>query len=148
MNATETPQRHDEAFNAQDAEGRMAVEAPDIEAVLPGGLSLRGSDQLLQVVRAFWEALPDARIVNENRFVAGDAVVSEGILTGTHTGTFRAPPGDVPPSGKLVSLRFASVKQIRDGRVAQEHLYFDQLEFLQQIGAVPEPGGRPSPPSA
>ena len=125
--------RHDEAFNAQDAEGRRAVEAPDIEAVLPGGLVLRGPEQTLGITMAFWKALPDARIVADNLFVAGETVVAEGALTGTHTGTFRAPQGDVPASGNPVSLRYASVKQIRDGKVTREHLYFDQLEFLQQI---------------
>ena len=119
---TETARRHDEAFNAQDAERRRAIEAPDIEAVLPGGLVLQGPEQTLAMVRAFWEALPDARIVVDNQFVAGETVVAEGTLTGTHKCN-------------------ASVKQIRDGKVAREHLYFDQLEFLQQIEALP-PAGR------
>ncbi len=139
-NPMETARRHDEAFNAQDAEGRASIEAPDIEAVLPGGLSLRGPDQLLGIVRAFWEALPDVRIAAENQFAAGETVVAEGNLTGTHTGTFRTPQGDIPPSGNPVTLRYASIKQIRDGKVAWEHLYFDQLEFLQQIGALSPPG--------
>lgn len=76
--------------------------------------------------------LPDARIVADNLFVAGGTVVAEG----AHTGTFRAPQGDVPASGNPVTLRYASVKQIRDGKVAWEPLYFDQLEFLRQIGAL------------
>lgn len=137
---SETARRHDEAFNAQDAEGRRAIEASDIETVLPGGLVLQGPEQTLGIVRAFWEALPDARIVVDNQFVAGEAVVAEGTLTGTHTGTFRAPQGEVPATGNSVRLRYASVKQIRDGKVAQEHLYFDQLEFLQQIEALPPSG--------
>ena len=138
---TETARLHDEAFNAKDADGRRAIEAPDIEAVLPGGLVLRGHDQTVGIAMAFWEALPDARIVVDSQFVDGDTVVAEGALTGTHTGTFRAPQGDVPASGNAVRLRYASVKQIRDGKVEREHLYFDQLEFLQQIGALPPPGG-------
>ena len=128
--------RHDEAFNAKDQEARLAAEAPDIEAVLPGGLEVRGRDQLLEIVEVFWEAMPDARIVVHDQFAAGDVVVAEGVLVGTHTGPFRAPQGDVPPSGNRVTLRYASVKHIRDGKVAREHLYFDQLELLQQIGAL------------
>ena len=137
---TEAARRHNEAFNAQDAEGRRAIEASDIEAVLPGGLVLQGPEQTLGIVRAFWEALPDARIVVDNQFVAGETVVAEGTLTGTHTGTFRAPQGEVPPSGNPVRLRYASVKQICDGKVVRERLYFDQLEFLQQIEALPAAG--------
>jgi len=136
----ETARRHDEAFNGQDAEGRMAIEAPDIEAVLPGGVALRGPDQMLALVRVFWEALPDAKIAVDNQFAAGDTVVAEGNLIGTHSGTFRAPQGEIPPSGNAVRLRYASVKKIRDGKVASEHLYFDQMEFLQQIGGLPSEG--------
>lgn len=128
--------RHDEAFDAQDPAGREAIEAPDIEAVLPGGVTLRGHDQVIQAVRAFWEGLPDARITVDERLAAGEVVVSEGSLVGTHAGTFRTPEGDIPATGRPVTLRYASVKRFRDDRLVSEHLYFDQLEFLQQLGAM------------
>jgi steroid delta-isomerase-like uncharacterized protein len=136
----EAASRHDEAFNAQDVDGRLATEAPDIELVMPGGMTLRGREQTLEVVKVFWEALPDGRISADNQFAAGDTVVAEGTLSGTHTGTFRTPQGDIPASGNRVTLRYATVKQIRDGKVAAEHLYFDRLEFLQQLGALPAEG--------
>jgi steroid delta-isomerase-like uncharacterized protein len=138
----EAARRYDEAFNAQDAEARIANLTPDTEAMLPGGLILRGAEQVIQVVRSFWEALPDGKISSENEVAAGDTVVTEGTLSGTHTGTFRSPQGDIPASGNRIALRYVSVKRIRDGKVAQEHLYFDQLEFLQQIGAQPSAEGR------
>jgi steroid delta-isomerase-like uncharacterized protein len=133
----EAARRHDEAFNAHDSEARMATEAPDIETVLPGGITLRGPDQVVGFLQIFWTALPDARVTAENEIVAGDTVVVEGSLTGTHTGTFRAPQGDIPATGNPIQLRFASVKTIRAGKVSSEHLYFDQLDFLQQLGALP-----------
>jgi predicted ester cyclase len=86
---------------------------------------------------SFWEALPDGKISSESEVAGAHTVVTEGTLTGTHSGTFRSPQGDIPASGNLVTLRYVSVKQIRDGKVAAERLYFDQLEFLQQIGALP-----------
>lgn len=137
----EAARQHDEAFNAQDPEGRRAVEAPDIEAVLPGGMTLQGPDQLHEVVKVFWEALPDGKINVENQFAAGDMVVAEGTLSGTHGGTFRTPQGEIPASGNQVNLRYASVKKFREGKLVSEHLYFDQLEFLQQIGALPTEQG-------
>jgi steroid delta-isomerase-like uncharacterized protein len=133
----EAARRYDEAFNAQDGEARVANLTPDTEVMLPGGLILRGPEQVIQVVQNFWEALPDGKISSENEVAAGDTVVTEGTLSGTHTGTFRSPQGDIPASGNRVTLRYVSVKQIRDGKVAAERLYFDQLELLQQIGALP-----------
>ena len=133
----EAARRYDDAFNAQDADARVANLTSDTQVTLPGGTRLSGPEQVVEIARSFWEALPDGRISSENEVAAGDTVVSEGALTGTHSGTFRSPQGDIPASGNLVTLRYVSVKQIRDDKVAAERLYFDQLEFLQQIGALP-----------
>lgn len=132
----ELARRHDDAFNSHDADGRVAIEAPDIEVVMPGGMMLRGHEQVMQVVQAFWEALPDARITRDAELAAGDVVVAEGVLAGTHSGPFRTPQGEIPPSGNDVTLRYATVKRFRGDRLVSEHLYFDQLEFLQQLGAM------------
>ena len=132
----ELANRHDAAFNAQDAEARLAIEAPDLEVIMPGGLRLHGPEQVMEVVKGFWTALPDCKILAENQFVAGDAVFAEGTLTGTHNGVFWSPNGEIPPTGNDVVLRYATVKRFRDDRLVSEHLYFDQLEFLQQIDAL------------
>jgi predicted ester cyclase len=137
----EAAQRHDEAFNAQDPQARMAAETTDIESVLPGGITLRGPEQVVGFLQIFWEALPDARITHVNHVASGDAIAVEGTLTGTHTGTLRFPQGDIPATGNRIELRYASVKRIREGKVASEHLYFDQLDFLQQLGALPRDPG-------
>jgi steroid delta-isomerase-like uncharacterized protein len=140
--AAETARRYDEAFNAQDAEARVASQTPDIEVVMPGGMTLSGPEQVAEAVRVFWEALPDGQISHDNQVAAGEMIVTEGTLAGTHTGTFRTPQGDIPATGNRVRLRYASVRRIRDGKVASEHLYFDQLEFLQQLGLAQPPEGR------
>jgi steroid delta-isomerase-like uncharacterized protein len=132
----ELARRHDDAFNSQDADGRAAIEAPDIEVVMPGGMTLRGQEQVMQVVRAFWEALPDGKVTSDEQFAAGNVVVAEGTLAGTHSGTFRTPQGEIPRTGNPVTLRYAAVKRFKDDRLVSEHLYFDQLEFLQQLGAM------------
>jgi steroid delta-isomerase-like uncharacterized protein len=133
----EAARRHDEAFNAHDPQARTAAMTSDVETVLPGGMRLLGSEQNIGFLQAFWEALPDAHIIASNHVAEGDTIALEGTLTGTHTGTFRAPQGDIPATGNPVELRFATVKTVRDGKVASEHLYFDQLDFLQQLGALP-----------
>lgn len=131
--------RHDDAWNAKDVEGREACCSPDIETELPGGMNLKGMDQVRQVENVFWEALPDSQIKRTDEFVAGDTVIAEGVMTGTHTGTFRTPQGEIPPSGNPVNLRYASVKRVVNDKVVSEHLYFDQMEFMMQIGAMPGP---------
>jgi steroid delta-isomerase-like uncharacterized protein len=129
--------RHDEAFNAHDPKARIAAMTPDTVLELPGGIKLSGSEQVIGILQVFWEAMPDVKVTVSNHVAAGDTIALEGTLTGTHTGTFRAPQGDVPATGNRIELRAAAFKTIRDGKVASEHLYFDQLDFLQQLGVLP-----------
>jgi ketosteroid isomerase-like protein len=94
----ELARRHDDAFNAKDADGRAAIEAPDIEFVMPG-MTLRGQEQVLPVVRAFWDALPDAEITAGDLVAVGNLVVAEGTIAGTHNGTFRTRRARFPALG-------------------------------------------------
>ena len=135
----DSARKHDDAFNAHDAAARRACEASDIAVVLPGGIELHGPDQVLGMVMMFWEGMPDVHLTIHSTVEQGDAIAVEGTLSGHHTGPIRAPQGEIPPSGNFVQLRYAGVKRIRDGKLASENLYFDQLEFLQQVGAMPGP---------
>jgi steroid delta-isomerase-like uncharacterized protein len=139
MGPAEVARRHDEAWNSKDVEARTALCSPDIETELPGGMQLRGLDQVNQMEAVFWEALPDSQIKRLEEFVAGETVITEGTLSGTQTGPFRTPQAEIPPSGNHVSLRYASVKRVADGKLVSEHLYFDQMEFMMQLGALPAP---------
>ena len=137
--ALDAARRYDEAFNTQDSQTRAATLTADVEFVGPGGINLRGPDQIAQLEKHFWEAFPDGTISHDRWVEIGEDVAIEGYLSGTHTGTFRTPQGDVSPTGSSVRLRYASIRQVKGGRIASEHLYFDQLEFLTQIGVIPEP---------
>ena len=105
---------------------------------MPGGMKLRGREQA-DVLRSFWEALPDATITWENHVESGSMIAGEGVITGTHSGPFRTPQGEISPSGRQVKLPYAFVRRVERGKIASEHLYFDQMEVLQQLGAMPQP---------
>jgi predicted ester cyclase len=138
--ALEAAKRADEAFNAHDVEARVAANTDDSELVMPGGMQLRGREQA-DVLRAFWQALPDATLTWQTHVENGSMIAGEGVLTGTHAGPFRTPQGEIPPSGREVALPYAFIRRVEGGKIASEHLYFDQLEFLQQLGAAPPPAG-------
>jgi predicted ester cyclase len=136
--ALEAAKRADDAFNAHDVDARLAVNSDNAELVMPGGMKLRGREQA-DVLRSFWEALPDATITWESHVESGSMIAGEGVITGTHSGPFRTPQGEIPPSGNQVRLPYAFVRRVESGKIASEHLYFDQMEFLQQLGAMPTP---------
>ena len=138
--ALEAAKRADDAFNAHDLEARLAANRDDSELVMPGGMRLRGREQA-DVLRAFWEALPDATITWKDYVESGSLIAGEGVLSGTHSGPFRTPQGEIPPSRRQVALPYAFIRRVEGGKIASEHLYFDQMEFLQQVGAMAQPPG-------
>jgi predicted ester cyclase len=135
--AVEAVERYDEAFNAQDLETRRDSLSENSELWMPGGMRLRGPDQILGVTQAFWGAIPDGTLNTERQFTDGTDVATEGRLVGTHTGPFPTPQGELPPTGNRVEFGYVSLKRVEGGKIVSEHLYFDQMEFLQQIGALP-----------
>jgi steroid delta-isomerase-like uncharacterized protein len=124
-------ERHIQAFGAKDAEAEPW--AADGEIVGPGG-QFRGRDQVLAFLGAYWEAFPDARLDVTRSLSEGQFVAAEGMIIGTHTGVLRTPNGDVPPTGRSVKIRWGAVYEVRGEEIASEHLYFDQNEFMTQLG--------------
>ena len=47
--------------------------------------------------------------------------------------------GDVPPTGRAVSLDYIQVLRFRDGKHASFNLMFDRLPMLEQLGLIPSP---------
>ena len=135
--AVEIARRYDDAFNAHDVEGRRAVLSDDSELWMPGGMRLQGPDQIIGMVQAFWQALPDGKLIQERHISDGTDVATEGRLEGTHTGPFPSPRGDIPPTGNRVEFGYASLRRIEGDAIVSEHLYFDQMELLGQLGLLP-----------
>ena len=127
-----------DAVNANDAERLRATYAPDAVAVAPDA-RLEGADAIVDYVMVWAHAFPDMRQTVVNELVAGDWVVSEFTVTGTHTGTLASPDGDIPATNRRATGRGVQLQRVENGRIAEEHVYFDQLEILAQLGLVPEP---------
>ena len=62
---------------------------------------------------------------------------AEGLLTGTHDGVLHSPNGGVPPTGRSLELRWAAVYVTEGDTLKSEHLFFDQMDFLGQLGLLP-----------
>ncbi len=124
-------------LNARDIEGYLANQQQDVEFVLSGGITLHGRDQVRQYIEALWKAFPDGKLAFGEQVFAEDAAATELVFTGTHTGPMMTPNGPIPPTGKRVTLHSASILKIKDGLIASEHVYSDQLEMMTQLGLMP-----------
>jgi predicted ester cyclase len=126
------------AFNAKDMNRYLAGQRPEIEILAPGGVSLRGRDEVQQYINAQWTAFPDATMTIIEQFATETHAATEIELTGTNTGPLPTPQGPLPASGKRVAVRFVAIHRIIDGMAASEHVYFDQVEMMTQLGLLPD----------
>lgn len=86
---------------------------------------------LLENRRAF----PDFRFEPEHTTPAGDAVLVEGVFTGTHEGTWRG----LPATGRQVGFRMAVVFEFEGEALVCERVYFDLGTPLRQLGVARDP---------
>jgi predicted ester cyclase len=128
-------------LNARDIEGYLANQQQDVEFVLSGGITLHGRDQVRHYIEALWKAFPDGKLAFGEQVFAEDAAATELVFTGTHTGPMMTPGGPIPPTGQPVTLHSASLLKIKDGLIAWEHVYSDQLEMMTQLGLMPAAPG-------
>jgi len=49
---------------------------------------------------------------------------------------FRTPTGEVPATGRLVDFSWMSAYEARGDKLDSEHLFFDQVELLTQLGLM------------
>jgi predicted ester cyclase len=111
--------------------------ADDAEFIAPGGQA-SGRDDVISFLGVFTEALPDLRLEVRQLVTDGSAAAAEGTLSGTNDGVLHAPDGDVAPTGRPVELRWAAVYATDGDTLKSEHLFFDQMDFLGQLGLLPE----------
>jgi carboxymethylenebutenolidase len=85
---------------------------------------------------------PDIEIIPVSRTVGTDSIVDELVTKFTHTCAIDYLLPGIPPTGRLVEIPFVVVAQFRDGKLASEHIYWDQASVLVQIGKL-DPTGLP-----
>ena len=79
---------------------------------------------------------PDMVIHPVSRTVGDDQLVDEMILSFTHTGVIPWMLPGVPPTHRPVRVPLVAIVRFRDGKVAHEHIYWDQASVLKQIGLL------------
>jgi ketosteroid isomerase-like protein len=135
--AREIMDRVTAAVLAGDRAALEELYAPDAVGESADQPRLEGAAAIVDWLLAFRRAIPDMAFESLTKYEAGDVAIDEGYLAGTHTGVLSAPDGDVAPTGNRLRLRQCDVLTVADGRAVAHHFYFDQLEFLTQLGLLP-----------
>ena len=79
---------------------------------------------------------PDTEVVILSRTVGEDRLVDEMIQRFTHTIEMDYMLPGIPPTGRRVEIPVIVVVEFRDGKIASEHIYWDQASVLVQVGLL------------
>lgn len=85
---------------------------------------------------------PDLELVRISRTIGTDQLVDEMVATFTHTIQIDWMLPGVAPTGKRVEVPVVAIIRFRDGKLAHEHVYWDQASVLVQVGLL-DPGTLP-----
>ncbi|MCO4236965.1 nuclear transport factor 2 family protein [Pseudarthrobacter sp. MDT3-28] len=127
------------AMSAKDKETLAGCYAEDAVAFTPDEGELTGREGITNYLVHFWEALPDVTYEYADKHEAGNVAIDEGFVTGTNTGPLSLPSGEtLPATGKHVRVRSCDIARVEGGLITSHHFYFDQMDFLGQLGLLPE----------
>ena len=126
-----------QAVNDHNEEALAALYSPDAVLEAPDA-RLEGLDAVVGYTSSWLRAFPDAKLTVHNEVSSGDLVAHEFIFEGTHTAPLASPQGEIPATGKRLRGRGADVFRVQNGKIVEEHLYFDQVEVMTQLGLMPE----------
>lgn len=85
---------------------------------------------------------PDTEMVPLSRTVGADRLVDEMVFKFTHTIPMDWMLPGIAPTGRRVEVALVAIVHFRDGKLAYEHIYWDQASVLVQIGLL-NPDGLP-----
>ena len=138
--AREVMDRVTEAALSKDSEALKALYAPDAVAETPDQGTINGADGVVAYLGEFLTAFPDASFESTNKHESGADAVDEGYFVGTHTGPLTGPGGEtIEGTGKSLRLRSCDIATVDGGVVKSHRFYFDNMDFLGQLGLAPGP---------
>ena len=126
-------------FSTRNTEDTLATMVEDAYVnhipVLTGGT---GRDELREFYsrRFIPQMPPDTEMTPVSRTIGEDQIVDEMIFKFTHTIPMDWMLPGIPPTGKRVEVPLVAIVRFRDGKLAHEHIYWDQASVLVQIGLL------------
>jgi carboxymethylenebutenolidase len=126
-------------FSTRHTEKTLATMVEDAYVnhipVLTGG---SGRDELREFYskRFIPQMPPDTEMTPVSRTIGEDQLVDEMIFKFTHTIPMDWMLPGIPPTGKRVEIPLVAIVRFKNGKLAHEHIYWDQASVLVQIGLL------------
>src|SRR5205814_2726393 len=129
--------RHE--FATHNTEDTLATMVDDAYVnhipVLTGGV---GKDELREFYseRFIPQLPPDTEMTSISRTIGNDQLVDEMVFKFTHTIRMDWMLPGIAPTGKRVEVPLVAIVRFREGKLAHEHIYWDQASVLVQLGLL------------
>ena len=126
-------------FSTRNTDDTLATMVEDAYVnhipVLTGGV---GRDELREfyLKRFIPQMPPDTEMTPVSRTIGEDQLVDEMVFKFTHTICMDWMLPGVAPTGKPVEVPLVAIVRFREGKLAHEHIYWDQASVLVQIGLI------------
>jgi carboxymethylenebutenolidase len=126
-------------FSTRNTEDTLATMVEDAYVnhipVLTGGV---GRDELREFYskRFIPQMPPDTEMTPVSRTIGEDQLFDEMVFKFTHSIHMDWMLPGVAPTGKRVEIPLVAIVRFREGKLAHEHIYWDQASVLVQIGLI------------
>src|SRR5437899_9946593 len=126
-------------FSTRNTDDTLATMVEDAYVnhipVLTGGV---GKDELREFYskRFIPQMPPDTEMTPVSRTIGEDQLVDEMVFKFTHSIRMDWMLPGVAPTGKRVEVPLVAIVRFREGKLAHEHIYWDQASVLVQIGLI------------
>jgi len=132
-------QHTEHEFSTRDTEATLNTMVEDAYVnhvpVMTGG---KGKEELRRFYsQDFIPQMPsDTTLTLVSRTIGSDQLVDEMIFSFTHTVEMAWMLPGIAPTHRHVEIPLVAIVRFRDGKVAHEHIYWDQASVLKQIGLL------------
>jgi len=131
-------ERRIQLYNAGDVEGVANSFTEDAIVVTPIGTA-EGRAAILEFLRGDKAAFPMRNVTIDVIVEQGDTIAAEYTSVATNTGPLVMPDGtELPPTGKQIETKGMELVQLRDGKIAVHHMYWDNMAVARQLGLLPD----------
>ena len=93
-------------------------------------IDIIGIDASKENVTSIRTSFPDFKLTLNELIITGDKGVVRWTMTGTNTGPF----GELPPTGKKMSVSGVNIVHVVDGKISENWQFYNQALFYTQLG--------------
>jgi steroid delta-isomerase-like uncharacterized protein len=123
------------ALNSHDVERLVSLFTTDYEGIdVNQALPQRGRGEARMSLENYFAAFPDLRMVEHETVISSDRAAVCWKARGTHSGSIM----HIPPTGKEVEVRGATLLYIDGTQINRAVSIWDVAAMLREIGLLPE----------